>query len=111
MGFNESGSRDRSSTRTDQKDWGFSVSNGQLVVLAGSDPLSDDELTTLKVALADLTSPANTVAETTVRMIELERRQDEFVFSFDVRGPAARRAQALMQVGVLEGVHRVRHAE
>ena len=45
------------------------------------------------------------------RMIELERRQDEFVFSFDVRGPAARRAQALMQVGVLDGVHRVRHAE
>lgn len=56
-----------------QKDWGFSVSNGQLVVLEGSDPLSDQELTTLRQVLTELTPAANVVAETTVRMIELDR--------------------------------------
>jgi hypothetical protein len=56
-----------------KKDWGFSVSNGQLVILAGSDPLSDEELATLKLALAELTATANAVADTTTRMIELER--------------------------------------
>lgn len=45
------------------------------------------------------------------RMIELERREGDFVFSFDVRGPAARREQAMMRVGTLDGVRRVRQAE
>lgn len=56
-----------------QKDWGFSVSNGELVILEGSDALSDGELATLKHALAELTPAANTVAETVTRMIVLDR--------------------------------------
>jgi hypothetical protein len=70
-----------------EKDWGFSVSNGQLVILKGRDPLSDEERAALKLALAELTPAANAVAETTVRMIELERGTDGFsngIGRFDV---------------------------
>nr|WP_298728723.1 hypothetical protein [uncultured Steroidobacter sp.] len=56
-----------------KKDWGFSVSNGELIVLEGSDALSDGELATLKLALTELTPAANAVAETTTRMIVLDR--------------------------------------
>lgn len=69
------------------KDWGFSVSNGQLVVLKGSDPLSDGELATLKLALAELAPAANAVAETTIRMLALDRGTDGFsngIGRFDV---------------------------
>lgn len=59
-----------------EKDWGFSVANGQLVVLKGSDPLSDGELATLKHALAELAPAANAVAETTIRMLALDRGTD-----------------------------------
>jgi putative Mg2+ transporter-C (MgtC) family protein len=45
------------------------------------------------------------------RMIELERREGEFVFAFELRGPAARRGRALMEVATLDGVHKVRQAE
>lgn len=70
-----------------QKDWGFSVSNGELVVLEGSDALSDEERATLKLALAELTPAANAVAETTSRMIALDRGTNGFsngIGRFDV---------------------------
>jgi hypothetical protein len=56
-----------------KKDWGFSVSNGELVILKGRDSLSDEELATLKLALAAVTPAANGVADTAIRMIELDR--------------------------------------
>ena len=45
------------------------------------------------------------------RMIELERREGEFVFAFELRGPTAQRDKALMRVATLDGVHKVRQAE
>ena len=45
------------------------------------------------------------------RMIELERREGEFVFAFELRGPTGRRGAAMMEVAALEGVRKVRQAE
>lgn len=36
-----------------RKDWGFSVSNGELVILEGNDALSDSERTTIKDTLSE----------------------------------------------------------
>lgn len=45
------------------------------------------------------------------RMIELERREGEFVFAFELRGATMQRGRALMEVATLDGVHKVRQAE
>ncbi|HUF14238.1 MAG TPA: MgtC/SapB family protein [Longimicrobiales bacterium] len=45
------------------------------------------------------------------RMIELERREGEFVFAFELRGATARRGVAMLEVAALEGVRKVRQAE
>jgi hypothetical protein len=59
-----------------EKDWGFSVSNGALVILEGHDALTDDESATLKKALAGVTDAANGLADVTTRMFELNRGTD-----------------------------------
>lgn len=45
------------------------------------------------------------------RMIDLERREKDFVFSFELKGPGARRSQAMMEVAGLDVVHRVRQQD
>lgn len=45
------------------------------------------------------------------RMLEIERKEGEFMFAFELRGPSERRERALREVGVLDGVRRVRQAE
>ena len=45
------------------------------------------------------------------RMIDLERREKDFVFSFELRGPTARRTKATMEVAGLDVVHRVRQQD
>ena len=45
------------------------------------------------------------------RMIDLERREKEFVFSFELRGPTDRRAKAAMEVAALQVVRRVRQQD
>jgi len=45
------------------------------------------------------------------RMIELERREKDFVFSFELRGPTSRRAKATMDVAGLDVVRRVRQQD
>mgnify|MGYP003115611724 CR=1 FL=1 len=58
-----------------EKDWGFSVSNGSLVISEGSDALSTEDRATLKDALsiADVEYQANQVASTMIRALELDR--------------------------------------
>jgi hypothetical protein len=57
------------------KDWGFSVSDGQLVVTRGSDHLSDDEIAAIHGALqgAGAEDAANAVADVAVKAIEEDR--------------------------------------
>ena len=45
------------------------------------------------------------------RMIDLERREKEFVFSFELRGPTDRRTRATMEIGGLDVVRRVRQQD
>jgi putative Mg2+ transporter-C (MgtC) family protein len=45
------------------------------------------------------------------RMIELERREKDFMFSFELKGPPARRARAAMDVAALAVVRRVRQQD
>ena len=45
------------------------------------------------------------------RMIDLERRDKEFAFSFELRGPADRRTKAMMEVAGLDVVRRVRQQD
>ena len=58
-----------------EKDWGFSVSNGSLNFSEGSDALSTEERTALKEAfsVADVEYQANQVASTMIRALELNR--------------------------------------
>jgi putative Mg2+ transporter-C (MgtC) family protein len=45
------------------------------------------------------------------RMIDLERREKDFVFSFELKGPPSRRARATMEVAALDVVRRVRQQD
>jgi putative Mg2+ transporter-C (MgtC) family protein len=45
------------------------------------------------------------------RMVDLERREKDFVFSFELKGPTSRRTQATMDVAALDVVHRVRQQD
>ena len=45
------------------------------------------------------------------RMIDLERREKEFSFSFELRGPTERRSKAMMEVAGLDVVRRVRQQD
>ena len=45
------------------------------------------------------------------RMVDLERRERNFVFSFEIKGPAARRARAALDVAALTAVQRVRQQD
>jgi hypothetical protein len=58
-----------------EKDWGFSVSNGSLNFSEGSDALSTDDRTALKEAfsVSDVEYQANQVASTMIRALELNR--------------------------------------
>jgi len=58
-----------------EKDWGFSVSNGSLEFSEGSDALTTEERATLKSAfsVADVEYQANQVASTMIRALELNR--------------------------------------
>jgi acetyl esterase/lipase len=58
------------------KDWGFSIRNDALVIVAGDDPLSDEEIATLHKALANLEVPAQQLAKDVVRYLELDRGTD-----------------------------------
>lgn len=58
------------------KDWGFSIRNDALVIVAGDDPLSDEEIATLHAALSDLEVPAQQLAKDVVRYLELDRGTD-----------------------------------
>jgi hypothetical protein len=58
------------------KDWGFSIRNEQLVIVAGDDPLSDREIATLQKALSELEVPAQELAAKVVRYLELDRGTD-----------------------------------
>lgn len=58
------------------KDWGFSIRNEHLVIVAGDDPLSTEEMATLKEALGDLEVPAKTLAANVIRYLELDRGTD-----------------------------------
>ena len=69
------------------KDWGFSIRNENLVIVPGDDPLSTQEIATLKKALADLEMPAKTLAANVIRYLELDRGTDgvsEGLGRFDV---------------------------
>jgi hypothetical protein len=63
------------STQLQQKDWGFSVSNGNLVFTQGKDKLSAQDVTALQRAFAgsNVASAADQVATTVVTSIELKR--------------------------------------
>ena len=58
------------------KDWGFSIRNEQLVIVAGDDSLSDQEIATLRKALSDVEVPAQKLAADVVRYLELDRGTD-----------------------------------
>lgn len=58
------------------KDWGFSIRNQQLVIVAGDDPLSDQEVATLKKALSELDVAAQEFAASVVHYLELDRGTD-----------------------------------
>jgi hypothetical protein len=58
------------------KDWGFSIKNDNLVIVAGKDPLSLEEMATLQKALGDLETLAKTLAANVIRYLELERGTD-----------------------------------
>jgi len=58
------------------KDWGFSIRNEQLIVAAGDDPLSDQEIAALTKALSELDGPAQKLAADVVRYLELDRGTD-----------------------------------
>ena len=45
------------------------------------------------------------------RMVDLERREKDFVFSFELKGPTSRRTDATMEVAALDVVHRVRQQD
>lgn len=69
------------------KDWGFSIKNDNLVIVAGKDPLSLEEMATLQKALGDLETPAKTLAANVIRYLELDRGTDgvsEGLGRFDV---------------------------
>lgn len=69
------------------KDWGFSIKNDNLVIVAGKDPLSLEEMATLQKALGDLETPARKLAANVIRYLELERGTDgvsEGLGRFDV---------------------------
>lgn len=59
-----------------KKDWGFSVREGRLVLIEGRDRLSEAERSALISALAGLESLANDVANTVIRLLELDRGMD-----------------------------------
>jgi len=66
------------STELQQKDWGFSITDGSLTFTAGRDELSNNEINSLKKAFAgaDVEYYADQVASTMVRVLELERGYD-----------------------------------
>jgi hypothetical protein len=57
------------------KDWGFSVSEGKLVLTTGADSLSDQEIATIRLAFQDagVEDAANAVANFVVKAIEEDR--------------------------------------
>jgi transposase-like protein len=59
-----------------QKDWGFSVSDGKLVFLEGNDKLSEKDLAELRKAFGDtdVESSANQVADAVVESVNLRRK-------------------------------------
>jgi hypothetical protein len=58
------------------KDWGFSIRDDELVIVAGDDPLSAQEIATLQKALSNLEVPARQLAADVVRYLELDRGTD-----------------------------------
>jgi hypothetical protein len=58
------------------KDWGFSIKNDKLVIVAGDDPLSEQEVATLQKALSNLEPLAQTLATNVIRYLELDRGTD-----------------------------------
>ena len=67
------------SSELQQKDWGFSVSNGRLVFEQGLDALSEQDLADLRKAFgdADVEISADRVATATVASVELRRESGE----------------------------------
>ena len=45
------------------------------------------------------------------RMIDLERNQNDFLFSFELRGKTERRTEAMMEVAALDRVHRIKQQD
>ena len=45
------------------------------------------------------------------RMLDLERRERDFVFSFELRGPTDRRSRAARELAALDEVHRVKQQD
>lgn len=66
------------SSELQQKDWGFSISDGLLTFTAGRDELSNNEINSLKKAFAgaDVEYYADNLASTMVRVLELDRGYD-----------------------------------
>ncbi len=62
-----------------QKDWGFSVSDGKLVFLEGNDKLSEKDFAELRKAFGDtdVESSANQVADAVVESVNLRRKSGE----------------------------------
>lgn len=62
-----------------QKDWGFSVSDGQLVFFEGDDELTEEDLAELRKAFADtdVAYSANKVADAVVESVNLRRQSGE----------------------------------
>lgn len=58
-----------------EKDWGFSVKNGKLEIIEGSDELTDTERSQISTVLkeAGVESAAASVADAVIEMIETER--------------------------------------
>ncbi|WP_203143751.1 hypothetical protein [Marinobacter mangrovi] len=74
------------------KDWGFSIQDGELTVLEGSDPLTDGERDRITDSLkrAGVEFAAQSVADAVIEMIELERGPNGLSRSigrFDVNQP------------------------
>lgn len=62
-----------------QKDWGFSVSDGKLVFLEGDDKLTEEDLAELRKAFVDtdVATSANQVADAVVESVNLRRKSGE----------------------------------
>ena len=67
------------SEQLQQKDWGFSVSDGKLVFLEGDDKLTDGDLAELHKVFdaTDVATSANQVADAVVESINLRRKSGE----------------------------------